>query len=143
MTQSKQRNQGKKGFLFSISLGCPSVYGIKANPTTETEQNLRLSQSERILDAANGRIPLLPPAIFNPSPSTETLPPDLQLLLARYRDPSTSRADRDSMRHVMGDLFAQYETVRSRQAADQAQQERQVKLAELRALQEELNQTPL
>lgn len=101
--------------------------------TSSTEQNLRLSQAEKAIDMANGRIPLLPPAVYTP-PSGELLPPELSAALALYHSPMTDYAVKASLLPRLKAQYAAYIAESSAKAAQEADALKASKEAEYAAL---------
>lgn len=84
-----------------------------------TEQNLRLSQAEKAIDMANGRIPIIPSAIIaqQPDPS-EMLPDDLQTMLGAYHNPYIDPATRSQLFQTLRYRYADHIAKREAEQAE-------------------------
>lgn len=84
-----------------------------------TEQNLRLSQAEKAIDMANGRIPILPPATIQQVDASEMLPDHLQTMLGVYHNPFVDPATKARVHERLRYAYADYISERESKAKEQ------------------------
>ena len=84
-----------------------------------TEQNLRLSQAERAMDMANGRIPAIPPAQILSGAQPDPLPEHIQSMMGLYHnpfiDPATKARVRNSLKSAYADYISERESLKAEQ----------------------------
>lgn len=104
-----------------------------------TEQNLRLSQAEKAIDMANGRIPIIPTAIMqSPPDSSDVLPDYLQSMLGVYHSPYVDPATKSRLRRQLRDAYSEHMSTREAEAQAQLDASNSQKEADYKALLEKL-----
>lgn len=89
----------------------------QSDKSSMTEQNLRLSQAEKAIDMANGRIPIIPPAVMAPVPdSSDVLPAELQTMLGVYHSPFVDPATKSAVFRRLRNAYADHISQREAQA---------------------------
>lgn len=105
-----------------------------------TEQNLRLSQAERAIDMANGRIPVIPPANIQMVDNSEILPDELQTMLGVYQSPMVDPATKSRVFERLRYAYADYISQREAEALEKENAHKKQKEDEYALLIEKLKQ---